>query len=62
MINPFERIVGNGISEAEEVEGAFDCQECFKTVHEALYFDKEQLLVWACPDGHKSKIEGYHID
>lgn len=62
MINPFEEIVGNGISKAEEVEGAFDCQQCFTTVHDALYFDEEQLLVWRCPEGHKSVIEGFHLD
>lgn len=62
MINPFEAIVSPQISEDEEVEGSFDCQECHSTVHEALYFDKEKLLVWVCPEGHKSHLEGFHID
>jgi hypothetical protein len=62
VINPFEAIVGNGIGDGEEIEGAMDCQTCMVTVHRGLYFDKEQLLVWVCPEGHKSRIEGFHID
>lgn len=62
MTNPFAEIVGSALGDAEEVGGAFDCQECFKTVNEALYFDEKSLLVWVCPDGHKSHIEGFHID
>lgn len=62
MINPFEAIVAPKISEGEGVDGSFDCQECFVTVHEAMYFDKESLLVWVCPDGHKSHIEGFRLD
>lgn len=62
MSNPFAEIVGPSLSDGEEVEGAMDCQTCMKTVHNALYFDDERLLVWVCPDGHKSHIEGFHID
>lgn len=62
MINPFEQIVQDPMSDPEEVGGSFDCQECSATVHEAFYFDEERLLVWRCPEGHKSAIEGFHID
>lgn len=67
MTSPFKHLSKKAPEDKivwEEVEGAFSCQEkgCYKTVGEAKYSDENQLLTWKCPEGHISKIEGFHIE
>lgn len=62
MINPFERIVAPDLGEPEELGGTYECETCFKVIHEALYFEKERLVIWTCPDGHKNSVEGVKLD
>ena len=66
MVNPYKNL-GKPRAESiiwEEVGGAFSCQEreCWAVATVAKYSDENSLLTWKCPEGHISKIEGFHIE
>lgn len=59
MTNPFSQLGKKQEELFDEWGGAFTCQTpgCWKVVNIARYYRNQKLLLWQCPDGHKSKIE-----
>ena len=61
MTNPFDSLGKSTPKEEpyDEWGGAFTCQTpgCWQVVNRARYYPSANLLVWKCPDGHKSKME-----
>jgi len=43
------------------MQGTFECQtfNCGLTVFEGKLYQNDRLLVWVCPEGHKSFIEEF---
>lgn len=45
-----------------EVEGlSACCQVCNVQVEEGRYFSGDKILMWICPDGHKSYMENVYL-
>jgi hypothetical protein len=40
-------------------DGAFVCLTCYYQCDEAMWFPAKKLLVWTCPEGHKSDIKDF---
>lgn len=47
--------------EMRPIGGSFECQVCGVDVDDARYYPTESLLVWECPENHKSHIEGFDL-
>jgi len=48
------------VNDVETWGGDFECRtfKCHERVTEATYYREHKRLVWECPQGHVSKIEG----
>lgn len=62
MINPFEKIVAPDPGQPEEIGGSYQCEICWETTDQAMYFVKDGLVIWVCPNGHKNSLEGVELD
>jgi len=60
----FEEIFGKKSSEPDnlfytEIEGTFACMTCNVYVETGKWYQMDRVLVWECPQGHKSMIENF---
>jgi hypothetical protein len=42
-------------------EAVVECQVCGMDVPEQVYYPTEKVLLWECPEGHRSFIEGFKV-
>lgn len=45
----------------EEVDGAFQCSDCFATATEAKFYPEGKILKFTCPNGHNTAIEDFKL-
>jgi hypothetical protein len=43
------------------LDGTYNCQLCGVQVDQATYYPVDSVLVWICPEGHKSFIKGFSL-
>ena len=62
-MSKFDEVVGKSkiAIEPVDVEMTLSCQTCNVQVDTGRYYAAEKILIWVCPEGHKSLMENFSL-